>query len=80
MKKEPYNEIEAILFRESRPDLVNYLRTLRDNLICTETSPKKEQLNKAIELLEACSEDLFISGDDVELETRVDEFIKTVKS
>lgn len=39
----------------------------------------QQQFNKAIELLEACSEDLFVSGDDADLETRIDEFIKKVK-
>jgi len=43
-------------------------------------SAKRQQLNTATELLEACSEDLFISGDDAELEARVDKFLKEVKS
>jgi len=42
-------------------------------------SAKRKHLNTAIELLEACSEDLFISGDDAELEARVDKFLKEVK-
>ena len=41
----------------------------------------QDQFNKAIELLEACSEDLFLGfGDDIELEHHVDEFLKEVKS
>ena len=39
-----------------------------------------EQFNRAIELLEACSEDLFITGDDKELETQVDVFLKENKT
>ena len=73
MTENDYNEIRAILFRESRPDLVN-------KLIGTQGYNNATQLSKAIELLEACSEDLYIgSGDDIELETRVDNFIKEVK-
>jgi hypothetical protein len=51
------------------------LKTMED----ADVIEQRQQLNTAIELLEACSEDLFISGDDAELETRVDEFIKSVK-
>jgi len=44
------------------------------------TSPEQQQFNRAIELLEACSEDLFIADCDQALEAQVDEFIKEVKS
>lgn len=87
---QPYDEIVSILYRASRPDLVSYLCKLRNNPLFTviptmnppaETPhPVYKQLNKAIELLEACSEDLFLGfGADVELENRVDEFIKKAK-
>ena len=38
------------------------------------------QLNRAIELLEACSEDLFINENDKELEYNIDTFLREMKS
>ena len=53
------------------------LKTMED----ADVIEQRQHFNKAIELLEACSEDLFLGfGDDAELEHRVDEFIKEVKS
>lgn len=40
----------------------------------------QQQFDRAIELLEACSEDLFITNTDEELENHIDTFLKEVKS
>jgi hypothetical protein len=39
------------------------------------TPEERMRLDKAIELLEACSEDLFITGENKALETQVDSFL-----
>jgi len=43
-------------------------------------SAKRQQLNKAIELLEACSEHLFMIPGDYLIEEHIDKFLKEVKS
>jgi hypothetical protein len=74
MNKKHYDEICSILFRESRPDLVNQLTG-------TQGFNNAVKLDRATELLEACSENLFLGfGDDVELEHHVDTFLKEIKS
>lgn len=50
------------------------LKTMRD----ADVIEQGEQFHRAIELLEACSEDLFITNTDKELENNIDEFINEV--
>lgn len=52
------------------------LKTMED----ADVIEQRKQFDRAIELLEACSEDLFISGDDKELETQIDVFLKENKA
>lgn len=50
------------------------LKTLED----ADVVEQRKQFNKAIELLEACSDDLMFSGNNTGLERQVDEFLKEV--